>query len=91
MVIRKSKNPVKYDDRSDTEKLIDMISKMVQLLQSREGDVDTEDGTFATVDVDELLRLEQEFEALFNCPVEDVVQISRVRWFVENLKIGRLL
>lgn len=85
-MIKHSNTPVKYDDRIDKEKLIDMVSKMVQLLQSRKGDVDTEDGTYATVDVDELLLLEQEFESLFRVPVEEVTNISRVRWLVSNLR-----
>ncbi len=84
MVIRKSATPVNYDDRTDMEKTVDLFAKMVQLIQSREGDVDTIDGTFATVDVDELLRLEQEFEDLFNVSVEDIDNISRVRWLVKN-------
>ena len=85
-MIKHSNTPVKYDDRIDKEKLIDMVSKMVQLLQSWKGDVDTEDGTYATVDVDELLLLEQEFESLFRVPVEEVTNISRVRWLVSNLR-----
>ncbi|CAH9017353.1 conserved hypothetical protein [Vibrio phage 193E37-1] len=85
-MIKHSSTPVKYDDRIDKEKLIDMIGKMVQLLQSREGDVDTVDGTYATVDSDELLHLEQEFECLFGVQVEDVTNLSRIRWLVSNLK-----
>ena len=88
MTIRKSKTPVSYDDsydgRTDMEKTVDLFTKLVQVVQSRGGDIDTEDNVFATVDLDELLRLDQEFEDLFNVSVEEIVNVARVRWLVHN-------
>ncbi|CAL9973119.1 hypothetical protein VPHF99_0178 [Vibrio phage F99] len=84
MTIRKSKTSVTYDDRTPDEKLVDLFTKLVQVIQSRGGDIDTEDGTFATVDLDEFLRLEQEFEDTFDRTIEEVVNMSQVRWLVKN-------
>ena len=84
MTIRKSKTPVTYDDRTSNEKLVDLFTKLVQVIQSRGGDIDTEDGTFVTVDLDEFLRLEQEFEDTFDRTIEEVVNMSQVRWLVKN-------
>ncbi len=84
MAIRKSQTPVSYDDRTSNERLVDLFTKLVQVIQSRGADVDTEDGTFATVDLDEFLRLEQEFEDNFDRTIEEVVNMSQVRWLVKN-------
>ena len=84
MVIRKSETPVSYDDRTDMEKTVDLFTKLVQVVQSRGVDILKGDDQFATVDLDELLWLEQEFEDLFNVSIEDVGNLSRVRWLVKN-------
>tara|TARA_Y100001960_G_C14401883_1_gene693841 strand:- start:380 stop:664 length:285 start_codon:yes stop_codon:yes gene_type:complete len=84
MVIRKSTTPVSYDDRTTKMKVEDLFVNLVQLIQSREGDIDTIDGTFATVNINELLRLEQEFESLFDVNVEDVKSKVDMRNLVES-------
>ncbi len=84
MVIRKSTTPVSYDDRTTKMQVEDLFVNLVQLIQSREGDIDTIDGTFATVNINELLRLEQEFESLFDVNVEDVKSKVDMRNLVES-------
>jgi hypothetical protein len=42
----------------DIEKLKEVLTKAVMVIEYRAGDVSTEDGTYATTDTDEIIRLE---------------------------------
>lgn len=61
-------------------KLSDVLFAAYKLVISREGDVDTEDGSFATVDIGEILNLDTLLAHYFNvgsddCRVKDVYTI----------------
>ncbi len=54
------------------EALNEIIKIAVHLVLSREGDVDTEDGTFATVSTDDIICLEQAIVEAFDLNSDDV-------------------
>lgn len=61
-------------------KLSEVLFAAYKLVISREGDVDTEDGSFATVDIAEILNLDTLLARYFNvgsddCRVTDVYTI----------------
>ena len=56
------------------EYIKDVLSIAAQVVLSRSGDVDTEDGSFATVDVDRIIRLEAAISKAFNLPGDDVTK-----------------
>ena len=58
------------------KELKSLIERAILVAGSRDGDVDTEDGTFATVDVDELIRLEEAIEEFFGRDVSEVCALS---------------
>lgn len=50
----------------------DVIEQAVFLVLSRNGDVDTEDGNFATCGTDEIIRLDMALANLLKLPSDDV-------------------
>lgn len=48
------------------EKLKELISRAILVAAWRDGDVYTEDGTYATTDVGEMIHLESSIQELFN-------------------------
>ncbi len=50
----------------------EIIKLSTSLVLSRGGDVDTEDGSFATVDTDLVIRLKQAIVEAFSLPYDDV-------------------
>lgn len=57
-----------------SEYIKDVLSIAAQVVLSRSGDVDTEDGSFATVDTDLIIRLEAAISQAFNLPGDDVTE-----------------
>ena len=55
-----------------SEYIKDVLSIAAQVVLSRSGDVDTEDGSFATVDTDLIIRLESAISQAFDLPGDDV-------------------
>lgn len=60
---------------SDLNKL---ILKAITVAAERTGDVDTEDGTYATTDVDEMIRLESSIESVFEMESYDLIRTGSV-------------
>ncbi len=56
------------------EKLKEIIERAILVAYWRDGDVDTEDGTYATTDTDEMIRLESAIQELFGIEVEDLAK-----------------
>ena len=52
-----------------TTKISDVIINAFELVISRNGDVDTEDGSFATCGTDEIIRLEKLWLIIFKLGV----------------------
>ena len=50
----------------------EIIKLSTSLVLSRDSDVNTEDGSFATVDTDLIIRLEQAIVKAFDLPYDDV-------------------
>lgn len=59
-----------------------IISLASQLVISRDGDVDTEDGSFATVDADCLIELDYTIAQVFGLDSDDVTQDEA--WKIER-------
>ena len=91
MAPRKSNNPVNYDGRTDLNKLEDTLTALTRLITSREGDVLTEDGYVATVNISCLLEAQEQLEILLGREVEEFAHTpTRMRWLVQNLKINNI-
>ncbi|UKA04874.1 hypothetical protein [Photobacterium damselae] len=56
------------------DKLKELIERAILVAYGRDGDVDTEDGTFATTDVDEMIRLEMAIEELFGLDAQELAK-----------------
>lgn len=56
------------------EKLKEIIERAILVAYCRDGDVDTEDGTYATTDTDEMIRLEAAIQELFDVEAKDLVE-----------------
>lgn len=65
-----------------TQKIIDVLEAAVLVAQYRGGDVDTEDGSFATTSIDNIIMLDEAVEKLFGLYSEEV---SKKVW-VEGIK-----
>jgi hypothetical protein len=55
-----------------SEQIKELLKLAARVVGSRSSDISTEDGDFATVEVDKLLRLEYEFVETFNLPSDAV-------------------
>lgn len=72
------------------EKLIDLLERAVLVAKSRDGDIDTEDGTFATVDTDHLINLESEIQEFFGLEPHEFVKCANPRRFIEKKVIDAI-
>lgn len=57
---------------SEEIKMSDILLRAVEVVISRDGDTDTEDGDFACVDIDSIIHLEDELSKLFSLDSDDV-------------------
>ena len=64
--------------------LADIIERAIFVVDSRDGDVDTMDGTFATVDTDEIIRLEEAIENFFDLSIEELIPSYNSKSLVNN-------
>ena len=55
------------------EKMKSVLRRAVQLVLSRDGDIATECGIFATVDTDEIIMLEADIVEAFELDSDDVM------------------
>lgn len=74
----------------NTSKLIEVLNHAVLLCLSRSGDVDTVDGSFATVETDEITRLESALSELLNQPCDDI-DISNIGLLCDEVKKIQIL
>lgn len=72
------------------EQLKQLIERAILVAYHRDGDVDTEDGTFATTDTDEMIRLESAIQDLFGLEVRELVKSDHSTTIINN-KIMELL
>lgn len=56
------------------EQLKELIERAILVAYGRNGDVDTEDGTYATTDMDEMIRLESAIQELFGLEAHELVK-----------------
>jgi hypothetical protein len=70
------------------DKMKRVMELAVSVVLSRGGDVDTEDGCKATIDTDEIIKLEAAIVDAFNLPSDDVVDdnINLVMTKLKSLK-----
>lgn len=54
------------------EQLKELIERAILVAYWRNGDVDTEDGTYATTDTDEMIRLESAIQELFGLEAHEL-------------------
>ncbi|MGR5367001.1 hypothetical protein [Photobacterium damselae] len=54
------------------EQLKELIERAILVAYWRNGDVDTEDGTYATTDTDEMIRLESAIQELFGIEAREL-------------------
>ena len=54
-------------------KMSDVLLRATEVVISRDGDISTEDGDFACVDIDSIIHLEGELSRLFALDSDDVV------------------
>ncbi|ENP0825576.1 hypothetical protein ACCI36_002728 [Vibrio parahaemolyticus] len=54
------------------EQLKELIERAILVAYWRNGDVDTEDGTYATTDTDEMIRLESAIQELFGLEANEL-------------------
>lgn len=60
----------------DREKLKEVLKRAVLIVEYRQGDIDTEDGSFAVTDVDEIIRLEQALCDLFETSTDNATMLE---------------
>ena len=80
--LKKFKEPVKEIPQSDltcyskrfkmNEKLKEVLKQAVLVCEYRAGDVSTEDGDFATTDIDSIIRLEEALCDALDAPSDDI-------------------
>lgn len=56
------------------EELKELIERAILVAYWRDGDVDTEDGTFATTDTDQMIRLESAIQDLFGLEANELAK-----------------
>ena len=54
------------------DELKELIERAILVAYWRDGDVDTEDGTFATTDTDQMIRLESAIQDLFGLEANEL-------------------
>ena len=70
--------------KSKQMKLADIVERAIFVVDSRDGDVDTMAGTFATVDTDEIIRLEEMIENFFELSTEELIQSYNAKDLIIN-------
>ncbi len=56
------------------ELLKELIKRGILVAYWRKGDIDTEDGTYTTTDMDEMIRLESAIQELFGIEAKDLAK-----------------
>ncbi len=56
------------------EQLKELIERAILVAYHRDGDIDTENGTYATTDTDEMIRLESAIQELFGLEAHELSQ-----------------
>lgn len=56
------------------EQLKELIERAILVAYWRDGDIDTEDGTFATTDTDQMIRLESAIQDLFGLEANELAK-----------------
>ena len=65
--------------------LNELIYHAIMVAHWRDGDVDTEDGTYATTDTDEMIRMESSIQGAFDgMEANDLVCTGRVGEYIQN-------
>ena len=72
------------------KELKELIERAILVAYWRNGDVDTEDGTFATTDTDEFIRLEQAIQELFGLEAHEIKQSLNAGKIIDK-KLNELL
>lgn len=57
------------------EKLENLILRAVEVAHWRDGDIDTEDGTFATTETDSMIRLEEAIQDFTGLEAAELMQL----------------
>ena len=72
---------------SELNKLKELLEQAVFVCWNRSGDVDTEDGSFATIDTDSMIRLETAICEYFDLP-SDSLELSHFDIIKATLEKG---
>ncbi|EOX3117593.1 hypothetical protein ACPFMY_000432 [Vibrio cholerae] len=72
------------------EKLKELIERAILVASERNGDVDTEDGTFATTETDAMIHLESAIQELFGLEAHELNQTLNAEHIIEK-KLNELM
>jgi len=62
----------------DKDKLKELLKRAVEVARWRTGDVSTEDGTFATTELDQMIHLEIAVQDYFGLEAHEIEPIYRI-------------
>lgn len=72
------------------EKLYNLIEQAILVAHNRSGDIDTEDGTFATTSTDEMIRLEEAIQEFTELEASELAESLNAKQIVENALLNAL-
>ncbi|EGQ7810347.1 hypothetical protein I6Y99_004390 [Vibrio parahaemolyticus] len=69
---------------AESKKLVELVAQAILIAFYRDGDVDTEDGTFATTDTDVMIRLESAIQDAFGMEAKELCRQPYVNSIIES-------
>ncbi|EOW9224826.1 hypothetical protein ACN26P_003358 [Vibrio cholerae] len=66
------------------EKLQDLIERAILVAYFRDGDVDTNDGTYATTDTDQMIHLESAIQSLFGLESSEMFKTMNSKLIIQK-------
>ncbi|AWB00232.1 hypothetical protein CU052_13415 [Vibrio harveyi] len=66
------------------KKLKELVKRAILVAYWRDGDVDTEDGTFATTSTDDMIRLESAIQDMFDLEAHELYSLLRSGEFLDK-------
>jgi hypothetical protein len=72
------------------DKLYKLIEQAILVAHNRSGDIDTEDGTFATTSTDEIIRLEEAIQEFTGLEASELAESLNANKIIENALLNTL-